>query len=129
MTDHDGEIVDWLLWWDNALLHALRPHLPQATVLVAIRDPRDMLLDWLAFGSPAPLRIENPKRAASWLAHSLGHLVRLHEQGLQPHALLRLDDIDTDPAWERAYFAAIPVVELGDRRLDLVTSAAKPWRS
>jgi tetratricopeptide (TPR) repeat protein len=95
---HDGEVVDWLLWWDNALLHALRPHLPQATVLVAIRDPRDMLLDWLAFGSPAPLRIENPKRAASWLAHSLGHLARLHEQDLQPHALLRLDDIDTDPA-------------------------------
>ena len=34
-------------------------------------------------------------------------------------------DIDTDPAWERAYFASIPVVELGDRRLELVTSAAK----
>ena len=34
-------------------------------------------------------------------------------------------DIDTDPAWERAYFATIPVVELGDRRLELVTSAAK----
>lgn len=34
-------------------------------------------------------------------------------------------DIETDPAWERAYFTSIPVVELGDRRLDLVTSAAK----
>lgn len=95
---HDGEIVDWLLWWDNALLHALRPHLPQAMVLAAVRDPRDMLLDWLAFGSPVPLRIENPKRAASWLAHALGHLARLHEQNLQPHSLLRLDDIDADPA-------------------------------
>jgi hypothetical protein len=34
-------------------------------------------------------------------------------------------DIAGDPAWERAYFATIPVVELGDRRLETVTSAAK----
>ncbi len=34
-------------------------------------------------------------------------------------------DIDTDPAWQRAYFASIPVVELGDRRIELATSAAK----
>jgi hypothetical protein len=34
-------------------------------------------------------------------------------------------DIATDPAWERAFFASIPVVELGDRRLETVTSAAK----
>ena len=33
-------------------------------------------------------------------------------------------DIDTDPAWQRAYFATIPVVELGDRRLETVTSLA-----
>jgi len=31
-------------------------------------------------------------------------------------------DIYTDPAWQRAYFATIPVVELGDRRLETVTS-------
>ena len=34
-------------------------------------------------------------------------------------------DIESDPALERAYFASIPVVELGDRRLELVTSATK----
>ena len=34
-------------------------------------------------------------------------------------------DIDTDPAWQQAFFASIPVVELGDRRLELATSAAK----
>ena len=28
-------------------------------------------------------------------------------------------------AWERAYFALIPVVELGDQRIELVTSASK----
>ena len=34
-------------------------------------------------------------------------------------------DIGADPALERAFFASIPVVELGDRRLELATSAAK----
>lgn len=33
-------------------------------------------------------------------------------------------DIDTDPAWQRAYFTTIPVVELGDRRLETVISLA-----
>ncbi len=34
-------------------------------------------------------------------------------------------DIDSDPSWQRAFFASIPVVELGDRRIELATSAAK----
>ena len=34
-------------------------------------------------------------------------------------------DIEADPALERAFFASIPVVELGERRLVLATSAAK----
>ena len=34
-------------------------------------------------------------------------------------------DIESDPALERAYFASIPVVELGERRLELATSLVK----
>ncbi len=34
-------------------------------------------------------------------------------------------DITTNANWERAYFLTIPVVELGDRRVELVTSLAK----
>ena len=34
-------------------------------------------------------------------------------------------DIETDPAWQRAYFTTIPVVEFAGRRLELATSAAK----
>ena len=37
-------------------------------------------------------------------------------------------DIETDPAWERAFFASIPVVELADQRLELATSAARVRR-
>ncbi len=34
-------------------------------------------------------------------------------------------DIESDPDLERRLFATIPVVELGDRRLEIATSAAK----
>lgn len=34
-------------------------------------------------------------------------------------------DIETDDAWHRAYVASIPVLELGERRLELATSQAK----
>jgi hypothetical protein len=40
-------------------------------------------------------------------------------------AAIRERDITTSPDWERAFFDRIPVVELGGRRLELATSAAK----
>ncbi len=46
-------------------------------------------------------------------------------QAGRPAPTLVERDIETDPALERAYFASIPVVELGDRRLELATSVAK----
>jgi hypothetical protein len=51
-------------------------------------------------------------------------LERRSAQGLRSPTLVERD-ITTNPDWERAFFATIPVVELGDRRLELVTSAAK----
>ena len=42
-----------------------------------------------------------------------------------PTPALQDTDIDTDPALQREFFATIPVVELGGRRLETVTSAAK----
>ena len=41
--------------------------------------------------------------------------------GLEPATLIDRD-ISTNPAWERAWFAEIPVVELGERRLTMATS-------
>lgn len=94
----DGELIDWLQYWDNALLTVLREQLPHASLLVALRDPRDMLLEWIAFGAPVPFRIASPKAAAAWLAIELNQVALLHELDLFPHHLLRLDDSADDPA-------------------------------
>jgi hypothetical protein len=39
--------------------------------------------------------------------------------------ILRERDITTDAAWERAFSAVIPVVEIAGRRLELATSPAR----
>jgi hypothetical protein len=43
----------------------------------------------------------------------------------RPAPTLEVRDIETNPAWQRAFSATIPVVELGDRRLELATSVAR----
>ncbi|GAA4857416.1 tetratricopeptide repeat protein [Luteimonas vadosa] len=93
----DGEVIDWLPFWDNALLVALRDQLPHALLMVALRDPRDMLLEWLAYGAPMSYRIESPVVAAQWLLVQLSHIALLHEQDLIRHRLLRIDEQADDP--------------------------------
>lgn len=93
-----GAVVDWLVWWDNAYAAVLREALPEATLVAVLRDPRDMLLNWLAFGASTPFALASTQAAAEWLAHALGQLAELHEQDLVPHHLLRLDDCAEDPA-------------------------------
>lgn len=91
------DVFDWLPWWDNALLIALRPHLREAMLIFAVRDPRDMLLEWLAFGSAAPFAFPSPEAAAEWLAHSLNQMAALVESQWFPNRLVHTDAIGNDP--------------------------------
>jgi len=54
---------------------------------VAVRDPRDALIDWLAFGSPAPLALDDLETGAAWLAGLFAQIADLHEQDLYPSRL------------------------------------------
>lgn len=94
----DGIVIDWLPFWDNALLKVLRPLQPEAIVLIAVRDPRDALLEWMAFGSRMPYGIASPDAAALWIARQLQHAIALHDGDLQTHKLIRtdhaLDDVE-----------------------------------
>ena len=94
----DGIVIDWLPFWDNALLKMLRPLQPEAIVMIALRDPRDMLLEWMAFGSVMPYGIASPSDAARWMARQLQHAIALHQgtPALQPHKLVRTDHVMAD---------------------------------
>ncbi|HEY5972108.1 MAG TPA: tetratricopeptide repeat protein [Pseudoxanthomonas sp.] len=93
----DGQAIDWLVWWDNAFLKAFRPYLADGLLLVVLRDPRDMLLQWLAFGTPSQMALPSPIEGAKWLAEMLGQVLVLSEEQLYPHFLVRLDGMENDP--------------------------------
>ena len=119
----DGQVIDWLPYWDNILLLALRPQLPQAMLFVVLRDPRDMLLDWLAFGAPLPLALTSATEAARWLSSVLAQVADLDDADLYPHRLLRVDDsLDDGVALARQLGEAlsvnlpIPPKEIGPAR-------------
>ncbi|MEA5666230.1 tetratricopeptide repeat protein [Stenotrophomonas sp. MH1] len=125
----DGNVIDWLLWWDNALLWALRPQLPEGRLVVAVRDPRDMFIEWLALGAPAPLALTSSMDAAQWLARSVEQVAELHEGDLYPHLILRTDEAVNDPAamgalLEQAFGVRFPQV----RSLGPGTVEAGHWR-
>jgi hypothetical protein len=58
----------------------------------------------------------------------LSELLAARRQAGLPTPTLIERDIETDPALQRAFFASIPVIELGDRRLELATSPARVRR-
>lgn len=108
----DGDCFDWLVWWDNVLLLALRPHLREAGLVFAIRDPRDMLLEWLAFGSVVPFAFPGAEAAADWLARMLEQIASLHEHEWFPHRIVRTDAIGHDPALAAAAMNQVLGVQL-----------------
>ena len=85
---------------------ALRPHLREAMLMIAVRDPRDMLLEWLAFGTAMPFAMPSPAAAAEWLAIALNQVASLVEDQWFPNRVVRTDRSATirgppPPRWSR----------------------------
>lgn len=93
---HDERVIEWLAWWDNALLRVLRPHFGKAAVLFVVRDPRDMLLEWLAHGAVGGAAMADPAVAAQWMAANLEQVVETVGTPLFRSVLLKLDGIEGD---------------------------------
>jgi hypothetical protein len=65
--------------------------------VVALRDPRDMLLHWLAFGATQGILASDPVRAAAWLALALEQVAFAQQHDGDATLVLRLDALDADP--------------------------------
>jgi tetratricopeptide (TPR) repeat protein len=76
--------IDWLPYYDPRIAAAL----PDARLVAVLDDPRDLLLNWLAFG--APQSIAPPaESAADWLAQAVEAALARIEAGDQ--AVCRVD--------------------------------------
>ncbi|HTA65044.1 MAG TPA: tetratricopeptide repeat protein [Xanthomonadaceae bacterium] len=98
LTQGRKGVFDWLAQWDARMVPALRRVLPGTRLIATIRDPRDMLLNWLAFGAQADLKFGDPIVSARWLAGQLEHLLFSRDDLHLPVLIVEMDRFDADPA-------------------------------
>ena len=91
----DSRIVDWIPVLDARIVPVLRRVLPGAALLVAAREPEDMLLDWLAFGWSEGFSMPDLLEGARWMRLAAAHLDLagrlLPSRRVDPDALLADD--------------------------------------
>lgn len=87
------DVLPSLEWVQYAALSAT---LPQARVLAFVRDPRDTLLHWLAFGTTPTRAIGKPELAANYLLRQYQHLDRMRSSAGLAVTIVRAEDFDSD---------------------------------
>ncbi len=90
-------VFDWLAQWDARVVPLLRHAMPGTRLIAVLRDPRDLLLNWLAFGAPAGPVFADPLASATWLANQLDHLLCSRDALHLPVLIVDMDGFDADP--------------------------------
>jgi Glutaredoxin-like domain (DUF836) len=83
--------------------------------------PASPLPDLIVYGRPGCHLCDDATRLVAQL------LAARTAAGLPAPTLVERN-IEADPAWQRAFFESIPVVELDGRRIELATSAGRIQR-
>lgn len=94
----DRTMVDWMPLWDARLLDFTRHVLPGTRFVIVQRDPRDALLNWLAFGWSAGMTCANIEDAATWLVYANRHLHAGFVTGDSQRIIVDADAVLDDPA-------------------------------
>ena len=93
----DAKLVEWLPHWDARYLPMILRIFGRVPVIVATRDPRDALVQWLAFGCPQGLSCADPVGAAAWLESAHAHLRWAREHGEVPMTWIDTSDLAARP--------------------------------
>ena len=94
----DRPIVDWLPRWDAHLLALVHRAMPGARIVVVERDPRDTLLNWLAFGWARGFPCSDVDGAADWLVRARRHLRHGADFAAPRRLVVTADALLDDPA-------------------------------
>ncbi len=106
-ADGQARTVDWLVRWDARFLPLIRQAFPGASIVIVERDPRDLLLNWLAYGWMPGFALHDPVAAARWLNAANQHLAECDTvDGLR---VLRVnaDAVLADPVGQGAALAQL----------------------
>ncbi|HEY6940647.1 tetratricopeptide repeat protein [Dokdonella sp.] len=94
----DRPIVDWLPRWDAHLLALVHRAMPGARIVLVERDPRDALLNWLAFGWARGFPCSDVDGAAEWLVRARRHLHHGDTLAAPRRLVVAADALLEDPA-------------------------------
>ena len=90
-------VIDWLPRWDAHLLALVRRAMPGTRLLIVDNDPRDALLNWLAFGWAPGFACVDVDAAAQWLKRARQHLQLGAELDDPQRLLIAADALIDDP--------------------------------
>jgi Flp pilus assembly protein TadD len=121
-------VFDWLAQWDARIVPSLRHALPQVCLIAVLRDPRDLLLNWLAFGAPAGQAFVEPVASADWLASQLDHLLFSRDVLQLPVLVVDMDRLDADPAVTMQSIAAFADLPAAPNPQPVLGRATGPGR-
>lgn len=111
--------VDWLPHWDRRYARAM----PAARLIAVIADPRDLLMNWMAFASPFPLRFPGARPAAQWLIQLLEPLAQRIESN--DAKLIVIRDTDLVDAPDQVAQTLQDALQLAERPSSEVAAAAR----
>jgi len=112
----DRTVVDWLPRWDAHLLALVRRAMPGARMVIVERDPRDALLNWLAFGWARGFPCADAIVAATWLRRARSHLHHATSLEQPARLVVAADALLDDPLLhgsELARFVGIEALQPG----------------
>lgn len=93
----DRALIDWLPHFDAWTLPAILRTFGPTKLVIATRDARDALLDWLAHGGAHTYRVGDVDQAADWLARARSNLDLARSAGSMPVLELDAAEVARDP--------------------------------
>jgi tetratricopeptide (TPR) repeat protein len=109
-------IVDWLPRWDAHLLALVRRAYPGTRLVIVERDPRDALVNWLAFGWARGFGLADLAAFSEWLARARDHIHYADALDEPKRIVVDADAVLDDPGAngaELARFLGIEALEPG----------------
>ncbi len=117
-VDLDKPLIDWIPRWDARFLVFARRFLPGTRVIVVDNDPRDALLNWMAFGWLPLTAFGDIDRGVEWFERAHQHARFVVEHGGLPHLVVNAEKVLADPAGagaELARFVGVDALKPGAR--------------
>lgn len=112
----DRTVVDWLPRWDAHLLALVRRAFAGTRLVIVERDPRDALLNWLAFGWARGFPCADLPIFSEWLRRAREHLAYADALDEPRRLVVAADPLLDDPAThggELARFLGLDALEPG----------------